>query len=247
MQFGDIPRIPDWKIVYDSGGMWRLYHHKGKWAITRHSSTYPKESYQTTILNEDFTKGTIFNNENVLYKENKLLPFYYPLPEIITILLLSRERGVLLHASAIDDKGHGLIFSGPSGAGKSTLAQIWKKHPGVVLLSDDRAILRKGTTGYRLYGTPWHGDAKIISPESVSLSQIFIIQHANNNYAFPIKPIDAVSRLLTQSFSPYWNSQGMAYTLNFLSQVSQSIPVYELGFKPNASVVEFIHKLVNIP
>ena len=39
--------------------------------------------------------------------------------------------GLVLHASALDDNGKGIVFVGHSGAGKSTQVDLWSREPGV--------------------------------------------------------------------------------------------------------------------
>jgi serine kinase of HPr protein (carbohydrate metabolism regulator) len=45
--------------------------------------------------------------------------------------------------TGVIDDGKGIAFLGVSGAGKSALANLWKSHPEVAILSDDRVIIRK--------------------------------------------------------------------------------------------------------
>jgi len=74
----------------------------------------------------------------------------------------------------------------------------------------------------------------------VPLERVFIIQHADENRAVPLIPLDATSRLLVRSFPTFWDQKGMTFTLEFLSQLSQAVPCYELGFVPDESVVDFV-------
>jgi hypothetical protein len=164
----------------------------------------------------------------------------YPLPEIIMINLLARHDGVLLHACGIIDQDKGILFCGMSGAGKSTLANIWQQESKSVILSDDRIIVRKVNGTYMMYGTPWHGEAGHCSARSVPLSKIFFIEHGQENQEQDISRTEAVSHMVTRSFSPLWDKDGMAQTLAFLDNMSQQIPCARLGVVPDGRIIEYV-------
>jgi hypothetical protein len=165
------------------------------------------------------------------------------LGEIVMLSFLSRHRrGVILHACGVVDEGRGFLFCGVSGAGKSTMANIWKP-THATLLSDDRIIVRRMDGVLRMYGTPWHGDANVCDPGNAPLEKVFFIVHADRNYAKPISPIDAASRLLVRCFPPFWDKEGMEFVTNFLAEVAEEVPCYELGFVPDQSVVEFVRSM----
>ena len=126
--------------------------------------------------------------------------------------------------------GRGILFAGNSGAGKSTITRLWKGIEGVTSLSDDRIILRRTNAGYKIYGTPWHGDARVVSPQSVPLKRIFFLKHGSANHVVRLDPFDATVNLLTCSFSKFWDAAGMDQDLLFLSELAQAIPCYELNF-----------------
>ena len=126
------------------------------------------------------------------------------------------------------------------GAGKSTLARMWDQENGVDVLSDDRIIVRKKRRHFWMYGTPWHGDARLASPRGVRLERIFFIRHGQNNSIKKINGIDPVSQLLTCSFPPYWDPQGMASTLELFTNLTARVPCQELAFKPEESAINYI-------
>ena len=155
--------------------------------------------------------------------------------------LLCLGSGVLLHACGVSDHGRGLLFVGSSGAGKSTMADLWKNGEGVTILSDDRVIVREKEGRFWAYGTPWHGDARLCSAESVPLEAIFLIRHGGENSIMRLgEARKAVSSLLVRSFPTFWNAEGMAFTLEFLHRMSQAVPCYDLGFMPDKSVVQLV-------
>src|SRR5271166_6551020 len=116
---------------------------------------------------------------------------------------LALGEGVELHALGLADQdGSGYLFLGHSGAGKSTTARLWMRQPGVQLLSDDRIILRQQDGVYRMYGTPWHGDAGVSSPASAPLSAIFLLEQSPQHELLPIAQPQAAAELFARAFLP---------------------------------------------
>ena len=167
-------------------------------------------------------------------------PFCGPALELLMINYLAQDRGVILHGCGVALEDKGLVFVGESGAGKSTLTRLWNQEKNVEILSDDRTIVRKKGDSYWIYGTPWHGEAKFGSPQSVKLDKIYFICHANSNVVRKIKAIEAVQHLLTCSFPPFWDADGMAFTMDFFSQMVKATDCHELQFLPDGRVTEMI-------
>ena len=119
------------------------------------------------------------------FDESKpIYPLEYPLDELLMIHRLACGEGVEMHAVGIvDEAGLGHLFLGHSGAGKSTTARLWKSESNAQILSDDRIILRVRDGRIWMYGTPWHGDAGIASPESAPLSRLYLLEHSNHTRA----------------------------------------------------------------
>ena len=91
-----------------------------------------------------------------------------------------------------------------------------------------------------MFGTPWHGDAKVASPEGVPLERIFIIKQSPENYALPLSVNNAASALFVRCFPTFWDSLGMTYILNLLSEIAEQIPCCELGFVPDPSILDLV-------
>lgn len=185
-------------------------------------------------FDRDFRNGTVYICKTGWHY------LLYPFLEVLTINLLAMDSGVLIHACCVNDNGNGYLFVGQSGAGKSTTAQLWSGINGITILSDDRIIIRKMDNEFFIYGTPWHGDAKICSPEKVSLERIFFLRHAKKNKVKKIDLIDATSRLIVCSFPTFWDKKGMEFTLNFCSELAAKVPCYDLDFLPDKGIIDFI-------
>jgi len=216
------------KILFDTQPSWRLYYSNRKYILEARS--------HIMVLTSDFTSGEIY-----IAKNRDDFPFAYPLDEILMINLLWRKRGILVHACGMkSNNSSGLLFAGTSAAGKSTMANLWKDKKEVTILSDDRVIIRRKNQSFWIYGTPWHGDAKVCSSERAPLEKIFFLKHDKENCIKRLNPLDAASRLIVCSFPTFWDKKGMEFTLNFCSEIAEKIPCYELGFLPDSSVINFL-------
>ena len=227
------------KKAFDTNSLWRLYHEEGKYILW----LGPLESPFTERLaffDSTFKSGDIYifpeaHNKNLFFN-----PLQYPLDQVLMINLLSKDRGIMIHACGIIDHGNGIIFAGKSGAGKSTIANLWQGNERVSVLSDDRIIIRKIEEQFWIYGTPWHGDARTCSPERAPLDKIFFLTHAKKNNLRKIEPLDATSCLIVRSFPTFWDKKGMEFTLNFCAELAEKVPCYELGFVPDERVLDFV-------
>jgi len=236
--YGEMPDFNSWNLIFDSGGLWKLYRWEDYWGVGVYSSLMELELSCAAIFEHDFYSGDIFlPYDNI---NTNPLPYTYPLPEVHMINLLSLGNGVLVHACAVKDGDRGLLFAGTSGAGKSTTAELWKTQANATILSDDRVIIRKHEGKLWVYGTPWHGIARCGYPQAAPLTRIFFLNQAAENQLRPLKPIEAHTKMLVRSFPTYWNSAGMDFTLGFLDELVQDVPCFELGFVPDNSVVDFV-------
>ncbi|MGZ4814573.1 MAG: hypothetical protein ACXVZV_04140, partial [Terriglobales bacterium] len=138
--------------------------------------------------------------------------------------------------------GRGYLFVGHSGAGKSTLGKQWVKHRGATILSDDRIVITGSHNGYTIHGTPWHGEAGLAKNASAQLEAIFLIQHGDTNRTEPLPPTRSAAELLSRSFVPWYRPQNLDFTLRFLQQLTETIPVYVFHCLPDITAVEFLER-----
>jgi len=239
VRLGGIPKHHEMKKLFDSGRTWALYESCGQYVLSNHVLEWGSPAERALVLDRDFASGRLHVPEkafHVLYTAN---PLPYPLDQVFTIMLLSRGRGFLLHACGIDDNGAGYLFLGNSGHGKSTMAKLWHDR-GASVLNDDRIVLREKEGAFWMYGTPWHGDFKEHSAQGLPVQKIFFLSRGDRNKAFPKYGADAVSMLLTRSFPPLWDKEGMAFTMGFCHGVTQKAPCCELYFVPDERIIDFV-------
>ena len=235
--YGKIPNFPVDEKIFDSDALWSCYKSRGKYIFKNRPLTTTDSPDLVISIEPAFDSGEIYASKPDLF------PFQYPLGEIITINLLSRGYGVVLHAcGVIDDNGHGHLFLGNSTHGKSTIAKLWSEN-GATVLNDDRIIVREKDGQFWMYGTPWHGTFNEVSPNGLPIRKIFFLRHGEKNSAVPRKGVEAVSMLLTRSFPPLWDKKGMEFTLGFIDELTRKIPCYELGFVPDERVLDLVKSI----
>jgi hypothetical protein len=165
-------------------------------------------------------------------------PFEYPLDGLILYYLTVINDDIMIHASGINHKGHGYLFSGISGRGKSTMAKLWED-AGAKVIHDDRLIIRNSEKGYRMYNTPvYNNDTPRMSP----LNRIFLIEHDLENRLVPIKGALAVSSIMTNCIQHNWGHDIIARLLGSVSVICTTVPVARLYFKPGQGVINLILK-----
>ncbi len=98
----------------------------------------------------------------------------------------------------------------------------------------------KKTSGMRMYGTPWHGEAMYASPNSAPLSRIFILEHGHGNVLTRLSPSQALAELFARSFVPFHRHEYVDSALDFLQELVGSVPCYHFAFEPDQRAVETV-------
>jgi len=163
-------------------------------------------------------------------------PVEYPLDGLILYYLTVIHGDIMIHASGVNNAGHGYIFSGVSGKGKTTMARLWDR-AGATIIHDDRLILRDNGNGYMMYNTPVYQNDK---PSESQLTRIFIIEHGEKNELIPVSGASAVSLVIANCIQHNWDPEIITGLLGSVSAMCAEIPVARLRFIPDVSVIEHI-------
>ena len=233
-----IPEIVVGEKVFECPPIWTLYRENGTSVIR----LFPEMGDLQRVL---FFPHPL-KHADLYFADNCtrfIDPYFGPTIELLLMHYLAQEKGVTLHACGIVLEDKGILFLGESGTGKSTLARMWDQESGVDILSDDRVIVRRQESQFRVYGTPWHGEATFGSPREAKLERIFFLRQGQKNSLKEMKGLDTLSHLLTCSFSPLWDSQAMEFVLEFFSQLTAQVPCQELSFRPEKSALALVKKI----
>ncbi len=228
--------------LFDADRTWGIYDRQSKdknsgFVMTVPSLNDRSRSKIYAEFDSDFKNGTVYARKE---EEHYL---FYPFLEVLTINLLARNRGALLHASCIDDNGTGYLFLGQSGAGKSTMANIWNEEKGISVLSDDRVLVSLSDKGLNAYGTPWHGTESYAVNACVPVKKIFFIRHAEKTSALKISGIKAASELVRNAFLPFWDKNSMEYSTEFLIQASLNAELFSLDVYPDRKIIDLVRNI----
>ncbi len=218
LQIG-FPDIQLGEKVFDSAPVWSL-HRTGSDSAIKINHDYADTARLLVLPGDQAPAGLYFAGPDGKF----LGPFFGPTMELLMINYLARGNGVIIHGCGIDCDGAGILFAGESGAGKSTLANLWDRADGADVLSDDRTLVRQIDGELRMFGTPWHGEAKFGAARGIKLEKIFFLQHGQNHETQPLPVSGSVQKLLQCSFPPYWDAAGCNIRWVFLKNWRPASP-----------------------
>ena len=239
----DTPAESGGRMLFDSGGAWRLHQADGDFLFTFRSSLGGAVPYKTARFNPAFTDGDVQLSRRHFesHLPDAAYPLQYPLDELLMIHLLSQGKGVEIHGCGLlDGTGRAYLFVGQSGAGKSTIARLWRDRGGVTLLSDERVVLRTDRAPIAVYGTPWQGDAQLASPQHGDLAAVFFLNRGATHAVVPARVSQAAARLFSCAFLPFHTAEAVDRTMTAVQQVASDTPCYELFFAPDPSVIDVL-------
>ncbi len=163
-------------------------------------------------------------------------PLEYPLDGLVLYYLTVLSGDIMIHASGVNHKGRGYIFSGVSGRGKSTIASLWEAE-GAEVIHDDRLIIRKDGAGYIMHNTPVY---VYDPPRSAPLHGLYLIEHGNDNASSSVEGAAAAVLVMANCVQQNWGHETIAPLLSAVTDLVSLLPVKRLSFRPDRSVVEHI-------
>lgn len=149
---------------------------------------------------------------------------------------------LLFHGSTISVDGEGYVFTAKSGTGKSTHTRFWRETFGdrLVMVNDDKPLLRVTDEGVIAYGTPWDGKHHLSTNTSVPLKAICVLNRAEDNHIEPLSISEAFPMLLQQTYRPQ-DPVRMMKVMALLEKLMHKTQLYNLGcnLNPEAAMVAY--------
>lgn len=158
--------------------------------------------------------------------------------------ILNKYNAFLLHSSFIDFNGNGILFTAPSGTGKSTQADLWNKYENTEIINGDRSAVRKVNGKWFAYGLPIAGSSGIYKNKKAELSHIIILKKGKENKLEKISPREAFIKLYSETAIYTWDNKFKENIIDMLTDIVQSIKIYQYECLPYKSAVEFLKQQI---
>ncbi|MGC2064324.1 MAG: hypothetical protein WA610_15240 [Thermodesulfovibrionales bacterium] len=248
LELGKLPDTRKMERLFDSEMAWALYLHKDEYYLEYKPPAF-NEPFWVVRFDRNFETTTLYYGEKLIRTEEGIPsasnPLCYPLDQLLLMHLMARRNGILIHAAGMGLSGKGLLFPGRSGAGKSTLSRLFLGHRHIEMLSDDRIALRKINDTFRIFGTPWAGDAGIAENKNFPFSGMFFIRHGSDNTLRELNPEETLKRLMPVISVPWYDKSVISGMLTFCEELISNVPAYELYFRPEKEVVPFLENFLS--
>ncbi len=152
---------------------------------------------------------------------------------IVHTLVLSTERGFLLHASSAVRNGRAFVFTGPSGSGKTTMARL--APADATVLTDEISYVRCADEGYVAYGTPFSGEwGDAGEPARAPVAQLFTLAWGLEPVHTALSPPQVVRALMRNILFFAHDPTLSAALLDTACDFAARVPAARLTFAPDA-------------
>lgn len=235
-----IPR-PQGKMVLDEKLKWVKKLNENSNSSVYLCKEEPDDIAYLLNINNEWNKACIMYQEADFNAEYAVTG---PLSEILFRNRLLFNNGLVLHASAVQFEGKGILFSAPSETGKTTQANLWCKEMGATLINNDRPAVKViGSKAY-VYGTPWSGDISQCNNSYAPLATIVMLEQSTENSIIKLNTKEAILRLMPRCFLPYYDGFLMNIAIDNLEDILQKSPVYLLRCRPDREAVQLVYKTI---
>ena len=167
-------------------------------------------------------------------------------PDLFRLLcsfLLMRAGGVLLHASAVVDRGRAWVFSGPSGSGKTTIAGLAAERS---VLNDETLAIRPGRDGWEACATPFYGSGGPSMARAngrAPVRGLCFLRKADRFAHERLSPADVVARAFPEVMLPKRDRRVTERLLETLAVLAAAVPAWELAFTPDPALWSYLDGL----
>ena len=169
----------------------------------------------------------------------------YPHIQFLLTAYLALHDGCLHHCACGIHKGRAYLFAGRSGIGKSTISRLLHGSGEFQMIGDDRIVTRRTEQSFTAHGTPWPSTAGFAENASAPLGGVFFLHQSTINTIESITPGAAFKQLLPVSDVPWYDQTLMDGILNYCGLLAESIPAWNLSFRPDPDIVGEVLKRID--
>lgn len=143
--------------------------------------------------------------------------------------ILEEYDGFFFHSSSLMLQNEGYVFTAVSGTGKSTHTALWRKlfKEKVVMINDDKPIIRKKDGVFCVYGTPWMGKSDIGNNVKAPVKAVYILQRGEENSVERVKTGEVFKNILEATVVPS-DRKNMEKLLKLLDEFFSSVLLFRL-------------------
>jgi hypothetical protein len=146
--------------------------------------------------------------------------------------LLIQNNGLLLHGSAVQKAGRGVLFLGPSGSGKSTVTRLCRPD---VCFSDDGVIIRKEGARVFAYRSPFRQIHDTLENSTIvkgEIQKVFLLKKNRHHRVLSIKNTELMCVILQSliHFFKYLNDETANAGFFLTKDILDTLPSYRLEF-----------------
>lgn len=194
----------------------------------------PVQSRRYALSNRHFRNWKVYLPPQA--KEDFYYPLNFPLGSLIFYYSIISVKGLLLPAMGLNYYGRGYVFTGFSGIERTTISNLWLNRGGV-LISDDQLVLMQDDKNFNMYNSPMAYTHKVMKSP---LHAIYILRQADKNKSERLSRTSAFSRLMNICIHHDKNELLVNNLMDSLQNLLNHIPVYDLNFKPDDSVINYV-------
>ncbi len=153
--------------------------------------------------------------------------------------------GFLMHGSALAVDGKAYLFLAPSGTGKSTHARLWRETLGerVVMINDDKPLIRKIDGVFYACGTPWSGKHDLDTNTAVPLKGLVLLKRGETDSIERAAPAAVLGLLFNQIYRPAKEADYLR-TIDLVNELLESCPVWCLHCTPTQNAALTASKIL---
>ncbi len=158
--------------------------------------------------------------------------------------LLLRKNAIVLHASLIESKYGGILFTGPSGIGKSTQADMWAKYEKAQILNGDRPILKMENENWYAYGSPYAGSSEYYINKNAKIKAIVVLEQSKSCSIERLKKSRAFLKLYSGMTINTWRPDYVEQIVDLTKNLTEKVSVYVLKCTPDYEAVKILKSIL---